>query len=151
MSQKSLLIYEGRLCVSDLPVQARGERGWPPSRGRLKLWQAGSTRNGRVDGSALLFQLRGCWYGLAGWQAWTLMLIRILGHTLPLCPSPTLACDSEVSYPAVIAPVAGAAPPQRLGLGPADLARLWVLVAVELWRGATPHTSGGGLVGLWWC
>lgn len=74
-------------------------------------------------------------------------LILVHSHLSP----PALAGGSEVSHPAVVAPVAGAAPPQRLGLGPADLARLWVLVAVELGRGAAPHAPGGGLVGLWWC
>lgn len=66
----------------------------------------------------------------------------------PPLPSLPLACDSEVSDPAVVAPVAGTAPPQRLGLWPADLARLWVLFTFKLWGRAAPHApGGGGLVG----
>lgn len=76
---------------------------------------------------------------------WGTLLIHPLAHSCLL----SLACGSEVSHAAVVAPVAGAAPPQRLGLWPADLARPWVLFAIELgWR-ATPDTSRGGLVGLW--
>lgn len=64
---------------------------------------------------------------------------------LLLLPPP--AASSEVGHAAVVAPVAGAAPPQRLGLWPSDLARLGVLVAVKLGGRAAPHAARGGLVG----
>lgn len=47
------------------------------------------------------------------------------------------ALDSEIRYPSIVAPIALVAPPQRLILGPADLAGLGVDVALELrWRAA---------------
>lgn len=49
--------------------------------------------------------------------------------------------ESEVRHPAIITPVALPAPPQRLVLGPADLARRRVHVALELWRRPLADTA----------
>lgn len=54
----------------------------------------------------------------------------------------TLLFSSKVRHAPVVAPVARAAPPQRLVLGPAHLARLGVDVALELGLRAAPHAGG---------
>lgn len=69
-----------------------------------------------------------------------------INHPSPI-PPPSPGTALEVRDPAVITPVPSTAPPERLRLGPADLAGLWVLVALELGRGAAPHAAGGDLVG----
>ncbi len=48
--------------------------------------------------------------------------------------------DLEVGHPSVVAPVALAAPAQRLVLGAPDLTRLGVRVALELGLGAAEET-----------
>ncbi|KAH7021382.1 uncharacterized protein B0I36DRAFT_31653 [Microdochium trichocladiopsis] len=55
-------------------------------------------------------------------------------------PSPFL--QSKVRHPPIVAVVTSRSPPEGLVLGPADLARLWVDVALELWRGALAEWCG---------
>ena len=50
----------------------------------------------------------------------------------------------EIRHPPVIAPVTTAAPPKRLVLGPADLARLGVLLALKLGRRALSDAAAQG-------
>jgi hypothetical protein len=70
------------------------------------------------------------------------------GKAICFNPSfPTSPLHLKVGTPSIIAPVPLTAPSQRLILGPADLARLGVDVALELGRRAAEQALVDGLDG----
>lgn len=70
------------------------------------------------------------------------MLLLILVLEVGWCLSPHL----KVGTSSIIAPIPLAAPSQRLILGPADLSRLGIHIALKLWRGAAEQTLVDGLL-----